>query len=300
MTEGMAVHDGRNTSNTPVMTGPVSISTAAFDGHPLEIAIRACAAAGAGWVEPAYIAGYVDFDETAFGDANAARVSAVMRAEGVGAVAVSAHVDAGLPGAAAMLRRRAGFARALGAGILVSNAGAADRRDAVRRTLDALLPTLEDLGVVLALENPGHGSGALLACAADGAALAAAVGSPLVRLNYDAGNVFTLSGGLVQPDADIGPALPWLAHLHVKDVAARGGDWAFTAIGQGDVNCRALARLLAARAPGIPVGLELPLRLSRPGRGDPVRAAGPLPLETIRAAIADSLRFWHGAMEDAA
>jgi hypothetical protein len=40
------------------------------------------------------------------------------------------------------------------------------------------------------------------------------------------------------------------------------------------------------------VAIELPLRLRRPGRGDPVRAAEPLPLAMIREAIRCSLAAW--------
>jgi hypothetical protein len=40
------------------------------------------------------------------------------------------------------------------------------------------------------------------------------------------------------------------------------------------------------------VGIELPLRLRRPERGDPVRMAEPVPLAVIREAVERSLRVW--------
>ncbi len=41
-----------------------AVSTAAFDGHPLEVALDELTLLGVAAVEPAYIKGYVDFDET--------------------------------------------------------------------------------------------------------------------------------------------------------------------------------------------------------------------------------------------
>ena len=170
--------------------------------------------------------------------------------------------------------RRLRFAKGIGASILITNSATPDAEDRFRRTLEAALPLCETLDVRIALENPGGGP-SLIRDAATGVALVRAIGSPLVRLNYDVGNVYTASEERLDPNADVDAALPMMAHAHLKDVLSDPSGWRFVAIGAGSLRLTELARRLAEA--GIPVGLELPLRLSRPGRGDAVRAAQRLP-----------------------
>jgi sugar phosphate isomerase/epimerase len=268
----------------------LSVSTAAFDGYSFEVAAAEVARSGVRFIEPAFIKGYTAFDETSFEEAKAHALHAAMAAEGLAARAVSAHIDAGTDDAPAMLARRLRFARAIGADIVITNSTTPDQADGLRRTLDAVLPVCEATGVVVAFENPGHGR-SLIGNAASGRALVDAVGSGFVRLNYDLGNVFTYSGEAVEPADDMAPALPVMAHAHLKDVLSTPAGWEFTAIGEGSIDMRRAVRLLAAVRPDCPIGLELPLRLSRPGRADPIRRADPLPLPAIREAVARSLRF---------
>ena len=46
--------------------GPVSVSTVAFDGYPLNLALGRMAECGATAAELSYIEGFGDFDEDAF------------------------------------------------------------------------------------------------------------------------------------------------------------------------------------------------------------------------------------------
>lgn len=270
----------------------VAVSTVVCDGYPLELAFALIARAGGRAVEPAYIEGYVAFDETAFSEANATMVGQALAREGLSATAVSAHLDMGDADAAERLTNRLRFARQVGAGILITNTTSRERRDALSRTIEATLPICEDLGVVLALENPGQGEDLVIANAADGVALMNAFRSPWLRLNYDFGNVFTASDGLVHPDIDMDAALPFMAHAHVKDVLALPDEWRFTAIGEGSLDYRAIAAKLKQRCPDLPIGLELPLRLRRPGRRTPIRAPDALPIDAIEKAVRSSLIYW--------
>lgn len=267
--------------------GRVSVSTVAFDGHPLPVALAAIAGCGARHAELAYIQGYGDFDETAFSAAAAGEARAELARAGLSSFAVSAHIDLGADGAPERLRRRLGFAGEIGAEFLITNAGPRASRDAVMRTLEAVLPFCLEAGLVLALENPGHGAGALFGCAEDGAALARAFASPALGLNYDAGNILTYSGGGRSPERDLPAALPFVVHAHLKDVRAAGADWVFTPLGDGQVGIDALAPAL--RRANLPIGIELPLRLRRPGRGDPVRAPTPEPVAAIERAVKASM-----------
>jgi sugar phosphate isomerase/epimerase len=266
----------------------VSISTALFDGYPMETAIAEIAASGARHVEPAFIKGYVEFDETAFSVEPARRLRAMIEAAGLKVHAVSAHMDLLATDAVTMLDRRIGFAGEIGAKVLIANAGPQQGRDRIIETIRSLLSRLADWGGMLALENPGHGSGDLIGNAAEGRALIDVVGSPHVRLNHDAANVFTYSREALQPADDYRRAAEAIGHIHLKDVQATPEGWRFCAIGRGEVD---LASYLDTIPDVLPLSLELPLRLERPGRGDPRRMADPKSLRELRAALAQSLSF---------
>ena len=271
-----------------------AVSTAAFDGHPMEVALDELAALGVEAVEPAFIKGYVDFDESAFSEVSADRLSRLLAERRLSVQAVSAHMDLSAPVAGEMLARRVAFAGALRARVLITNAGPARARDAIVRHLEGALPWLEAAGVTLALENPGHGTGDLIGRGEEGAALIQALGAPQLRLNLDVGNLLTYVGGL---EPGLSAALPFAAHIHLKDIAADGPDWRFVPLGQGLVDWAAVAGRMRDLSPALPVAIELPLRLGRPNRADPVRAPDPLPLPAIRQAIRRSLGTWQRVVE---
>jgi sugar phosphate isomerase/epimerase len=275
----------------------ISLSTVLFDGYPIERAMEETARAGFAHVEPAYIRGYLDFDEDAFAPTASARLRSLMRSAGLAVRSVSAHMDLSLPEARQMLSRRIEFAADLGANCLITNAGPAASRSAIVATLEAAAPACEATGVVIALENPGHGSGDLLGDGAAGAAFLAAEDLGHVRLNYDAGNVFTYSREQRRPEDDIEAALPFLACLHLKDVASEGDDWRFAALGEGDIQTAKVLRSVPAT---VPLTIELPLRLHRPGRRDPQRRSAIMPIGDLRQAAQASLACTHACIESRA
>lgn len=254
----------------------------------MALAIEEIAAAGATHVEPAFIRGYVDFDEDMFDEAQASKLHRAAGHAALGINAVSAHLDLSGHDAADALARRVGFAAGLGASFLISNAGPAMNRACIRATIEAALPRLEQAGIVLALENPGHGKGDLLGSAGSGAGFIRDIGSPHVRLNHDAGNAFTYSGETMQPAQDIADAIDMIGHAHLKDLVSDGAGWAFCAIGDGAVDYN---NYWAVLPPALPVSIELPLRLERPLRRDPRRRNSPVGIAAIRDALRRSLRF---------
>jgi sugar phosphate isomerase/epimerase len=266
-----------------------AVSTVAFDGYPLEVAFDEIAALGVRGVEPAFIRGYTDFDESTFSEGNAQRLGRALAGRGLRVQGLSAHMDLAAEDADAMLACRIGFAQGLGARILITNAGPESGRAAILRRIEAAIPALEAADVTLALENPGHGRGDLIGWGEQGAALVTQLDAPRVRLNVDVGNLLTY-GGSVEPG--LSAALPFAVHAHLKEIAEEGSDWRFVPLGAGLLDWAAVADTLRCLAPALPVALELPLRLRRPGRADPVRSEFPLPLPAIREALTQSLAAW--------
>jgi sugar phosphate isomerase/epimerase len=264
-----------------------AISTVVFDGLGLERGAELLSDLGVAEVEVAYIEGYMPFDESTFTARTGQQVAALFAGQGIEMRAVSAHTDLGRADGVERLLRRIDFAAGAGIDTVISNATTRASRQGLLRTLEAGLPRLADAGVVLALENPGHGRDALLPDGAAGAAFVAGWDSPWLRLNYDIGNAHTYAQGRIDLAADLAAALPYVRRLHLKDVATKDGDWHFCPVGSGEVGYGGQIGwpMLAGRD----LTVEHPLRLWRPGRGDPVRRVS-IPSEaTVRAAIAESL-----------
>jgi len=277
----------------------VSVSTAPYDGHPLPVVLDSLAACGATHVEPAFIVGYTEpFDETAFAPAEADRYRRAIEASGLGCLVMSSHIDLGNTDAVDVFAGRMGFARDIGASIILTNAARRQHSAAFEENLAALLPLAEERDLIIALENPGDGSDNLFNLAADGVAMVERFASPRLRLNYDAANTAS-HRPTVNATTDAIAALPASAHMHLKDVRRTAEGWFFQPLGRGDIDMPRLFAALA-RHRHLPVSLELPLRLHRGPDAQPIRQAAPVALETIEQAIATSLALIHQSLPTSA
>lgn len=279
------------------MSGRVlSVSTAPYDGHPMPAALDSLARIGASHVEPAFIVGYTEpFDESAFLPDRIAEFRRWMADAGLGCHAMSTHIDLGLPDAVEVFTNRMAFAAGVGARIVCTNAAARSHEAAFLRNVEPLLRRADGFDLVIALENPGDGSDNLIDTAADGIDLVRRIGSPRLALNYDAANTASHRPEIGDFAGDAIRALPASAHAHLKDVRRTGEGWFFAPIGDGGIGCGRILAALAGR-PGLPVSIELPLRLHRGPDAKPVRRAEPVPLATLEAAVARSLRIVRHAL----
>lgn len=266
----------------------VAVSTVVFDGLDLMLGARILSALGVPEVEVAYIEGYMPFDEGTFTERAGREVAALFSDHGVSVGAVSAHTDLGRDDSVERLLRRLDFAAGAGVETIVSNTTTAGARSAFMRNVDAALPRFADAGVVLAIENPGHGRGVLVPDGRSGAAVVAEWSTPWLRLNYDIGNAYTYAEGRIDLAADLEAALPFVRRIHLKDVMAAGPDWIFCHLGAGAVGYG--TRLSLAPLRGFDLTLEHPIRLWRPNRADPVRRSAIPKQEDVERAITASIR----------
>ena len=104
------------------MNNPVLISTAAFDGYDLSVAIEEIAAAGADGVEVAFIEGYTDsFTEETFNQTYADQIRQHLTDHDITCRSFSAHMDLTKPNAVEIFTRRMEFACMLGAETIITN-----------------------------------------------------------------------------------------------------------------------------------------------------------------------------------
>lgn len=281
------------------MSNPVLISTAAYDGYDLATAIAEIAALGVDGVEIAFIEGYtVPFTEETFNSDYAADVRAQMTDHNISCPTFSAHMDLTKPNAVEIFNKRMKFAALLGAKYIITNAAPVIRKVEFMENIQQLADTARELGMVIALENPGDGSNNLLNTAAEAAAVIREVGREEVKLNYDFGNLISHCFEKVTPEEDYRDALAEMGHYHIKDVGRLSSGWNFTAIGAGVIDYRKVLSEIARDQGELPISLEIPLRLMRGADAQPVRAAEEVPLEQIRAVLKESLSFVRAALSN--
>jgi len=135
-----------------------------------------------------------------------------------------------------------------------------------------------------------NGEDNLFNLAKDGLDLVERIGSPHVRLNYDAGNTISHRPRKVDPAQDALVAMPACAHVHVKDVQTRPEGYFFVPLGQGEVGCATILEAVRDRE-NLNLAIGLPFRLHRDPAAQPVRQSSPVDLLEIETTIRRSLSF---------
>ena len=281
------------------MSEILSISTSAYDGYEFPTILKEISRLGASYVELAFIQGYMDsFDEDYFSEINAKKIQGLLSDTGLSCFAFSAHMDLAAKGAVAILKKRMVFAKTVGAKIIVTNAAPRPQEKEFIQNIVALADIAKSLDMIIALENPGDGKENVVNSGETGASIIRHIASDWVRLNYDFGNVISHFFERLRPEEDFIYALPFSAHLHIKDVKSNGQGWSFVEIGKGSIDYSFILKTLASKYQQIPVSLEIPLRITRDRDASPRRAASPLPLDEIRNVLKGSLNYVKGIIEN--
>lgn len=275
----------------------ISISTAAFDGHDLSVALREISQIGLEHIELAFIQGYMDpFGEEIFSPFYAKKVSRLLSETNLACFAVSAHMDLATESSLEIFKQRMDFANRVGAKIIISNAGPKKNERVFMKNMEELARVAESLDLIIGLENPGDGKENIIESGKSGASVIQKIGSDWVKLNYDFGNVISHFYERVRPEKDFIYALPFSAHLHIKDVKSNGQGWSFVEIGKGSINFRSILNHLKSENHTHPLSLEVPLRVTRAPDALPRRLASPVSLDEIRRVLKGSLDFVMGIL----
>ena len=237
----------------------IAINTLAFHGYPLDTALEEIAQLTSE-VEPVYISKYdPTLDEDYFNERNARMLRQRLEGLRLKVTSMASHMDLGQPGSVNIFKRRMDFAKGIGAGVILTNASHESQGQTFLRNIEALAAHAEDLDLTIALENPGDGQDQLLGTGVDGVTILEKLGSDRVRLNYDFCNVFTYSQRTTRPEQELESVVPYVRHLHLKNVKPWGGGWAVCGLDEGILDYRHLFRQFPAPS-GIPMSIELPLR----------------------------------------
>jgi sugar phosphate isomerase/epimerase len=278
----------------------IAINTLAFHGYPLDTALEEIARLGR-YVEPVYISKYdPTLREEYFNEANAQRLRQRLEGLRLKAPSMGSHMDLGRTDSVEVFRRRMEFARALGAGVILTNATEKSRKATFLRNIERLANYAEELDLLIALENPGDGQDQLLGTGLEGVAILEELQSNRVRLNYDFSNVFTYSKGTRHLEEELETVLPYVNHLHLKNVRLCEGAWPVCDLEAGIINYRRLLQQFPALS-SIPMSVELPIRFGYDAEFRfGLRENLPIPsLDSIRKTLKDSMDYLAVALPQA-
>lgn len=270
----------------------ISVNTLAYQGYDLPTALQEISELGIGYVELAFLATYGEiFAEQDFSMTNASKLRGMLSDYGLHSVALSAHMDLGTPQSVPAFQQRMEFAREIGTRIIHTNASQLSRETTFFKNMELLARFAEPMGMIIALENPGDGQHNIITSGETGASVMRKIGSQFVKLNYDVCNAFSYSKATIKPEEDFKHALPFAAHLHLKDMKPREGGWAFSQIGEGVINYRPILEYLSRTGQDLPMSIELPLKLRRDEAFDLQEEPSTLDLPEIRRILEGSLEF---------
>jgi sugar phosphate isomerase/epimerase len=223
------------------MNPVLSINTLAYEGYDLTTALQEIAKIGVSHVELGYTRGWTEgLTEEHFSEASAANINRLLSDLGLSTIALSAHIDLTTEAAVDELKRRIDFGKRLGAKIVNTKVGARSGLKQFEKNIEPIAEYAESVNIVIGLENPSEGTDQIITSGQTGAEVVKRIDNDFIKLNYDFGNAFTYSKGMVDPAFDYKNALPYACYLHLKDMKKTDGEWEFSQIGKGVINYDAI------------------------------------------------------------
>lgn len=279
----------------------IAVNLLVFRDTPVSQALDQVVESGCSIVELAYTSGYAVFDEKeAFTQQSAKTIRALLEKRDLTCRSVAAHMDLGSENAIERFSARLNFSFQVGATIVITNTSTVDKKAKFIQNLAKLSDEATQLGIIIALENPGDGKNNLFPNGEVGAALIKEIGLPNVRLNYDYSNALSYSAMMLDAAKDCAHAIPMSANLHVKDMKKWEKEtsygWDFCAIGAGDHDYDLLFKVVKETKREIPLSLELPLHMQR-GADFLMRKREKLRnreyvISAIRQSVENVMRIW--------
>lgn len=272
------------------LLGPVSLGTNLCKGYSLEQALDIIRDCGFTYVELSSIINMCEhIDPKQITPEYSVYVKQLLEKRGLKCHAVSGHVDLTEDEQLQDFLKKIEFAGRIGAGIINTNSGPRSRQDVFYRNMRAVISEAEKWNVVIGLESHGD----IVDTAKNSMDVFRYFNHPLVRLNYDTGNVLFYNPTGVTIEEDIKYGFEYMAHLHLKDISIRGNQVAYVPIGSGDVNFPAVFQTLKSFGKVLPCGYEIPVHVRGVlGRIGPVDT--PMPVHAIKQAVRESVDYVSG------
>lgn len=270
----------------------ISISSGAYNGHPLNVAFEEVAKIGGTHLELIFIHGFSNpFEESYFCDTSAREVNTLYKDNGLTCGAFAAHMDLSTPDSVPQFIARMDFAKAIGSKYMITYAAPLHKEKAFYQNMETFVKHAENIGITIAFENPGDGKRNIIEAGRSGADVIRRMDSEHVKFNYDYGNLMSQFREDVLPEEDMLHVLDHTVHLHVKDTRRVESGWEFPGIGDGDIDFKSIFAELDRRGLDLPLCLEVPLTMTRDVYGIPKMAEVPPTLSQIGETLKSSLDY---------
>ena len=229
--------------------------TNSYHTYTLDEALEGIAKAGFKYVELSAVRGWTEHVPLEATAADIAEIKAKLAHWGLTASALSGHSDLTTAAGLADGKKAVELCPQFGLTIMNTAIGGHYSENEDKAAFMGNIHELADYaaarGVQISLEVHGDimGSGAL------SIPLIQEIGRANVGINYDTANCVFYGG--VQAVDDIGPCVPYLKHVHLKDTRGGYRDWDFPAVGEGKVDFAAILKILAEKGYTAPFSVEI-------------------------------------------
>lgn len=226
------------------MKNIIAVSSNTYHKVGVDVALEGIAAAGFNYVELTAVEGWTEHIMADMLCEEKEKIKNKMKSLGLECVALSGHCNLMEKERLNDFKANIALAKDLGCSIIVSSTGEAHfgegevfKDDVLVQNIKSLIPELKQAGLTLVLENHGQfGTGQSLKTIVD------KVGSDLVGINYDTGNVVLYGNTL--PYEDIKTCVNEVKFAHLKDKIGDDNVWNFPALGEGNIGIERTVKTL--------------------------------------------------------
>ncbi len=229
--------------------------TNSYHTYGLDEALEGIAQAGFRYVELSAVRGWTEHVPLEATDAQIAEIKAKMSQLGLQASALSGHSDLTTAEGVVDGKKAVDLCTKLGLSLMVTAIGGHYSEDEDKDSFMGYIHDLADYAagqsVALALEVHGD----IMASGQLSIPLIKEINRDNVRINYDTANCVFYGG--VEAVDDLRPAVPYLAHIHLKDTGGGQREWNFPAISEGRLDFDAILKLLDEEGYTGPFSVEI-------------------------------------------
>jgi sugar phosphate isomerase/epimerase len=229
--------------------------TNSYHTYALDEALEGIATAGFKYVELSAVRGWTEHVPLEATAADIAEVKARLVHWGLAASALSGHSDLTTAAGLADGKKAVDLCVQLGLTLMNTAIGGHYSENEDKAAFMGHIHELADYaatrGVQIALEVHGD----IMATGQISIPLIKEIDRANVGINYDTANCVFYGG--VEAVDDIGPVVPYLKHVHLKDKREGARVWDFPAVGEGHVDFKRLFEILAAQGYTAPFSVEI-------------------------------------------
>ena len=229
--------------------------TNSYHTYGLDESLEGIAKAGFKYVELSAVKGWTEHVPLDATDADIKEIQAKMNFWGLQPSSLSGHSDLTTPGGVIDGMKAVDLCGKLGLAIMCTAIGGHYSENEDKSAFMGYIHDLADYAaerdVILALEVHGD----IMATAALSVPLIQEIDRPNVLINYDTANCIFY--GNTQAVDDIVLAVPYLAHVHLKDKAGENQEWNFPGVGEGYIDFAAVLALLEGVGYTAPFSVEI-------------------------------------------